>query len=58
MPSEYIQKAYEITDRINVSGGAIEQMYQLRQFLRQAYQEARKLEDASAETDEPVVNAN
>ena len=36
-PQEYIQRAYDITDRMSVSGGAVEQMAALRQALRDAY---------------------
>jgi hypothetical protein len=36
-----IQKAYDITDRMSVSGMAIEQMASLRQALREAYAAAK-----------------
>lgn len=39
-----IQKAYDITDRMAVSGGAIEQMAALRAALREAYAAARQAE--------------
>lgn len=34
---EAIQAAYDITDTMSVSGGAIEQMAALRKALREAY---------------------
>lgn len=44
-----IQTAYDITDTMSVSGGAIEQMAALRKALRDAYaaakSDAAKLED-------------
>lgn len=39
---EAIQRAYDITDRMTVSGGAIEQMATLRAALREAYAACRK----------------
>lgn len=39
-----IQKAYDITDRMAVSGGAVEQMAALRAALREAYAIARQSE--------------
>jgi hypothetical protein len=43
--TEAIQRAYDITDRMQVSGGAIEQMAALRAALREAYAAARKAQD-------------
>jgi hypothetical protein len=39
--TEAIQRAYDITDRMQVSGGAIEQMAALRAALREAYAAAK-----------------
>ena len=39
---EAIKQAYDISDRMSVSGGAIEQMAALRQALRNAYAAAAK----------------
>lgn len=41
-----IQKAYDITDRMAVSGGAVEQMAALRAALREAYAAAKTVETA------------
>lgn len=50
-PQEYIQRAYDITDRMSVSGGAVEQMAALRQALRDAYR-ALQTEPTEEATDE------
>lgn len=39
---DFIQKAYDISDRMAVSGGAVEQMAALRQALRDAYKAANE----------------
>lgn len=36
---DYIKQAYDITDRMSVSGGAVEQMAALRHALREAYKD-------------------
>lgn len=48
--TEAIQRAYDITDRMQVSGGAIEQMAALRAALREAYAIARQT-DSNEEDD-------
>ena len=42
--TDYIQRAYDITDNMSVRGGAVEQMAELRQVLREAYAAARHTE--------------
>lgn len=44
--TDAIQRAYDITDRMQVSGGAIEQMAALRAALREAYAAAKAIETA------------
>lgn len=44
--TDAIQRAYDITDRMQVSGGAIEQMAALRAALREAYAAAKTVETA------------
>ena len=39
---EAIQQAYNITDRMQISGAAVEQMAALRQALRDAYKAANE----------------
>ena len=39
---DFIQKAYDISNTMSVSGGAVEQMAALRQALRDAYTAAGK----------------
>ena len=39
---EAIQRAYDITDRMQVSGAAVEQMAALRAALREAYAAAKR----------------
>lgn len=45
MVTDSIQRAYDITDRMQVMGGAVEQLAALRAALREAYAEARKAQD-------------
>ena len=43
--ADYIKQAYDITDRMSVSGGAVEQMAALRQALRDAYRTAKERDE-------------
>ena len=53
-----LQRAYDMTDRMAVSGGAIEQMADLRSALRDAFAEMLKLKDtAEAEAAVPPAQA-
>lgn len=51
---DYIKKAYDVTDHMSVSGGAIEQMAALRQALRDAYRAAAEQENDSRSEGEGV----
>lgn len=44
--ADYIRNAYDITDRMSVTGGAVEQMAALRQALREAYKAAKESEQS------------
>lgn len=44
-----IERAYNITDTMSVSGGAVEQMAALRKALREAYAAVRNVENTEGD---------